>query len=88
MHPRVRMFLQERDRARARGDLGVIRSLTVELERLGVPPTATMADPSGKHATAATNTDKRKPGRPKLPRCEHGGVMERCPECNDEALAS
>jgi hypothetical protein len=74
------MFLMERDRARARGDNGVDRSLTADLRRLGVPDDATLAEPLGK----ASNGVTRGPGRPKKPRCEHNNVADRCIECNPE----
>lgn len=95
LHPRVSMFLEERDRARVRGDQGVIRSLTADLLRLGVPADATLANPTGKHgngnghasdgetATATVEAPKRRGGRPRLPRCEHGAIAERCPICNE-----
>jgi hypothetical protein len=35
----------------------------------------------------APEETKNRGGRPKLPRCEHGAVLERCPECNPELLA-
>ena len=87
MHPKLRMFLFERDRAYSRGDVGVIRSMNVELRRLGVADTATLANPTGKHAKATAVMDPKPMGRPKLPRCEHGNIADRCPECNEELLA-
>lgn len=96
LHPRISMFLEERDRARVRGDQGVIRSLTADLLRLGVPADATLANPTGKHGNGngnghadggetatATVAPKRKGGRPRLPRCEHDAIAERCPICNE-----
>lgn len=81
-HPRVTMFLRERDRARARGDRGIDRALTADLLRLGVPVEATLADPTGKHAANTTsNGHKPEQKRRAKPRCEHGNVPERCQEC-------
>ncbi len=54
VHVRVAMFLRERDRARARGDWGVDRSLTADLRRLGVPDDATTTHPSGLPRQVAT----------------------------------
>jgi hypothetical protein len=90
------MFLRERDRARLRGDLGVQRSLTADLRRLGVPDDATLADPSGKQrrngaepkAEEETPRPAKRGGRPAKARCEHGVIAERCAECNEELLAS
>lgn len=80
---RVEMFLLERDRARARGDNGVDRSLTADLRKLGVSDTATLANPSG-IPFASVEVVSRGPGRPKKPRCEHDAIADRCPDCNPE----
>ena len=81
---RIEMFLLERDRARARGDNGVDRSLTADLRKLGVSDTATLANPSG-IPFASVEAVSRGPGRPKKPRCEHDQIADRCPECNEDA---
>ena len=86
-HPKVAMFLQARDRAYSRGDTGVIRSMNVELRRLGVSDTATLANPTGKHAKATAVMEPKPMGRPKLPRCEHENVADRCEICNPELAA-
>lgn len=91
MHPKVRMFLAERDRAYARGDTGVIRSLNADLRRLGVRDDATLANPTGKGPKSRRAREEpvqvRPPGRPKLARCEHENVAERCEICNPELAA-
>ena len=97
MDRKLEMFLRERDRARARGDWGVDRSITADLRRWGIPDDATLTHPTGKPKKASERTsvavedvfpEKRKPaGRPKQPRCEHGSIADRCPECNEELLA-
>ena len=96
------MFLRERDRAQARGDWGVVRSLTADLQRLGVPDDATRLHPAGKPSRVVTEAlespqegevavleeePRPKGGRPKLPRCEHGNITDRCVECNPELEA-
>lgn len=88
MDPKVRLFLAERDRAYARGDTGVIRSLSADLRRWGVPDTATLANPSGKRQKGADGgrTRQTAPPKPKPAKCEHGSVVERCPECSPEAM--
>lgn len=84
MHPRVTMFLRERDRAYARGDTGVIRSLTADLRRLGVRDDATLAHPGG---PPPKEPEEAKPKGHKLPRCEHENVSDRCEICNPELAA-
>lgn len=91
MHPKVQMFLTERDRAYARRDTGVIRSMNAELRRLGVSDTATVANPTGKRVRVRMTSEAVpvvKAGRPKLPRCEHENIADRCPECNPELAAN
>jgi hypothetical protein len=85
IHPRVRMFLDNRDRALARGDGGVVRSMDAELRRLGVSDDATLANPTGE-ALPIPSVSKSKTGL-KLPRCEHENVADRCPVCNPELEA-
>jgi hypothetical protein len=89
MHPRIRMFLLERDRAYARGDSGVVKSMNAELRRLGVSDEATLANPTGKHVKTAGPAvlDPKPVGRPKLPRCEHENIADRCEICNPELAA-
>ena len=102
---KVAMFLRESDRAYARGDGGIVRSMNVELRRLGVPDDATLANPAGRSRKPSQTVSepevavlevepsipdeepRNKGGRPKLPRCEHGNVADRCPDCNEELLA-
>lgn len=83
------MFLRERDRASARNDHSVVRSLTADLRRLGVRDDATLAHPAGKPPRVETREElpAKGNGRPKLPRCEHENVADRCPECNPELVA-
>lgn len=78
MHPKIREFLHVRDRAYLRGDSGVVRSMNAELRRYGVPDEATLANPAG------TSRQPSK-GRPKLPRCEHGSIVDRCEICREDS---
>lgn len=84
MHPRARMFLQERENARARGDAGVFRCMNVELARMGYRDLpiqgATQAEPEAEKPV-------RRAKRPKA-RCEHGSVPDHCAECSEEALVA
>ena len=91
-HPKIRMFLETRDRAYERRDVGVIRSMNVELRRLGVVDDATLADPTGRTSRAGRTRESAPPAKKpkngtKLARCEHENVAERCPECNPELAA-
>lgn len=84
MHPKVKMFLLERERAYERNDVGVIHSMNAELRRLNIPDDATFANPTGKSKSRGT---VKSTGRPKLPRCEHENVVDRCEICNPELAA-
>jgi hypothetical protein len=88
MHPKVRMFLQARDRAYVRQDMGIIRSMNFELRRLGVSDTATLQDPSGKHpaSNGEGKPEPKRAGRPPKPRCEHGAIADRCTECEQAEI--
>ena len=77
----IAMFRDALANARARGDAGMIRAMNVELGRLGVfettqAPVLEMAVP-----------EKPRRGRRPMPRCEHGMIAERCPDCNEELVA-
>jgi len=72
------MFLQERAKARSRGDRSVERCMNVELDRMGYRETVI---PEPMETTMAPNPKK---GRPPKPRCEHNMIADRCPDCNDE----
>ncbi len=93
MDKKIAMFLRERDRARARGDTGIDRALSADLQRWGVPYNATLANPSGKngkrHRTQqdTPETLKRKAGRPPKPRCEHDQIADRCEQCRQAEIA-
>lgn len=80
------MLLDARAKARARGDYGVERAVNADLARMGVtstprpvPRQQSVQRPTG-HAH-----EKKGPGRPPLPRCEHGQIANRCPECEAAA---
>lgn len=86
MERKIASHLRDRDRARARGDTGMDRALSADLQRWGVPYTATLANPSGKNGKRHTTVEKppeapKKPGRPPKPRCEHGNIADRCEDC-------
>lgn len=92
MNQKVRIFLHERDRAYARGDLGIIRSMNAELRRLGIKDTATLSDPTGRRERKdpdpeAGNVVTKPRPRGKLQRCEHENVSDRCEICNPELAA-
>jgi hypothetical protein len=73
---RIAEFKEALEAARARGDAGMERAMKVELATLGVFETVTpepleMAVPA-------------KPGRRRMPRCEHDTIIPRCPLCYPE----
>ena len=72
---KVQYYTQIRDDALARGDMGIARAVTADLRRWVV---------SEESSSTPTMEAKRKSGRPKLPRCEHGQIAYRCASCNDE----
>jgi hypothetical protein len=76
---RAAMWREQRDSARARGDTGIARCAEQELARMGELETT-------QDATVLERAVPEKPrrGRKPLPRCEHGMIAERCPECNPE----
>lgn len=91
MHPKIRMFLATRDDAYRRNDPGIVRSMNAELRRLGIPDEATLQNPNGRRSLGRRIREEtapaKSPGRPKLPRCEHENIADRCPECNPELVA-
>lgn len=88
IHPRAQSFMTARDRAEKRGDWNMVRCMNVELARMGYVDPATVAEPvSNGNGSVAVEEPKRKGGRPKLPRCEHGQIADRCQECADLELS-
>lgn len=90
LHPKIAMFLETRDDAYARRDVGIVRSMNAELRRYGVPDDATIANPTGKavrNGRARETAPPAKKPRNGLPKCEHENVAERCTECNPELAA-
>jgi hypothetical protein len=87
------MFLAAKIRATARGDAGIARCMTVELERMGnphlleqaVPPAMERPERDDRETADPPPMETRKGGRPKLPRCEHGQIVGRCVDCEDGA---
>lgn len=77
-----RDFVNIRAAARQRGDFALADAMTGELERLGYREPV-----SGAFETAVAEMPERavpRKGRPKLPRCEHNQIADRCPDCNEE----
>lgn len=68
---KISYYQQVRDDAVARGDFGVARAVSADLRRWGV----------SEETSTTTGEVKRKGGRPKLPRCEHGRIADRCEDC-------
>lgn len=76
------MFREARAQARARGDMGMVRAMDVELARCGEPPETAVDEPMLERAIEA----KPKRGRRPLPRCEHNMILSRCPTCSPEEV--
>jgi hypothetical protein len=70
---KVEYYQRIRDDAVARGDFGVARAVSADLRRWGVP-----------ESSSSTTEPRPKGGRPKLPRCEHGRIADRCLDCQQE----
>lgn len=76
------MFLAARDDAKRRGDWGVYRAMSVELDQLGYADRETTTAVAPERATPRPPAKRR--GRPPRPRCEHGQIVGRCLECEEE----
>jgi hypothetical protein len=74
------MFREALANARARGDVGMVRAMKVELAMLGE---TTEPEPL---ETAVPVKPRR--GRRPLPRCEHGMILMRCPDCSPEEVVA
>ena len=80
---KIAMFTERRNQARAMGDWTLVHNCDVELATLGVFETVDTAPSTMERAVPA----KARRGRPRLPRCEHGLVLARCPDCSPEEVA-
>jgi hypothetical protein len=77
----VAYLLSMREKAERCGDSGTYRAITADLRRHGFvdePVALETAVPE------PLETAVPKKGRPKLPRCEHGRIVGRCIECEDD----
>jgi hypothetical protein len=81
-HPVVADRLAMRERARALGDTNLERACNADLSRYGYRETAQVIP-----MPERTVGPRPKRGRPKLPRCEHGQIVGRCVECDDDLAA-
>jgi len=84
VHPRALSFLHARAKAQARGDANMVRTMNVELARMGYADPRS-AEPAPAAATAVLDAPRpKRAGRPKMPRCEHDVIASRCPVCLGE----
>ena len=74
---KIAMFREARANALARGDMSMVRNLNIELAACGVVETT-------QDTTILERAVPAKPGRKPMPRCEHGTIIPRCPECYPE----
>ena len=76
----IQMFKEALASARARGDAGMVRAMSVELATLGVFETTE----AGELERAVPEKPRR--GRKPMPRCEHDMILARCPDCSPEEM--
>lgn len=77
---KIQMFQDTRAVAVAMGDNGLVRAMNAELASLGALETTLPVDVMETVVPA-----KPRRGRRPLPRCEHGMIAERCPDCDPES---
>ena len=85
-HPTVADRLAVRERARALGDLNLVRACNADLARYGYreePLETAVVIPLPERVVPG----KARRGRPKLPRCEHGRIVGRCLDCEPDLAA-
>jgi hypothetical protein len=102
IHPRAAEFLRLRAKSQAVGDTNHVRCMNVELARMGyrepvaqekaVPPPLERAVPEKPETAVPAPKETAVPpaprrGRPPKPRCEHGLLLERCPDCSEDMAA-
>lgn len=75
------MFKAARIKALANGDLNMVRNLDCELAACGIFETTLPAEEMEQAVP-----EKPRRGRKPLPRCEHGMILLRCPECSPEEV--
>jgi hypothetical protein len=82
----IAYLLKVRNEADRRGDRGLYRAMSADLERLGY--TDHDLGPEAFETAVPEPLEKAVPGprggRPKLPRCEHGKIVGRCLDCDAE----
>lgn len=91
MNATLSMYLDARARARAFGDVGLERAVQADLDRMGYREPVRIVTSSGMETTAVQAPERtvpqqrprerKKGGRPALPRCEHDKIVGRCSKC-------
>ena len=92
MANKLKMFMDVRSEAVARGDRRLQRTMDVEIARLGyrVPEGPFISVEGPQETTQAVGLmeqavpEKPRKGRPPKPRCEHDMLLDRCPDCSLE----
>jgi hypothetical protein len=91
------LYLATQADALRRGDRGVWQEMAFQLKRMGVdtdpPESFPPLDPTALariETTMVTMPERavpeKKRGRPPKPRCEHGKIVGRCLDCEDDAV--
>ena len=81
MNNKLRNFMELRATAVARGDRGLQRAMDAEIRRLGYHPEMETTQAAVMEQAVP---EKPRRGRPPKARCEHGMLLERCPDCAEE----
>lgn len=74
MNSKVAYYVQLRDNALAKGDIGIVRAVNADLVRWGE---------SKQVRWSIEETAPKKRGRPPKPRCEHNKIPGRCLDCEE-----
>lgn len=66
----------------------MVRTMDVELARLGADRPLPLETTQATEVMEEAVPDKPRRGRRPMPRCEHGMIADRCPDCSPENLVA
>jgi hypothetical protein len=81
---KIGYLISMRDKARAQGDRNQARAIEADLARLGYREDAAAPMETAAYEAPERAEDKRRGGRPRLPRCEHDQIVGRCAACEED----